>query len=491
MSVVRRSSTRLLLLVLALATIVSLAVAPDRIAHAAPPPNPSDGQLHGAAAHKAAVAAEVGRLGASVASMQSRLRQLEAAQEMAEQKLAFALSKLADAKQASANAARAVTAATARVDAAQEQFASFAQATYMNGSISGMTGSLLTAQDPNGLLQQSALQQYEADHQLDAISAVKSATVAKSNADAAARLAVARQKSAAETAKQAKEDADSAVVAAIAQKQQLESRLAAQQVALQNAQEELATLNHQRAAYIKWKKHQEALRRARERARRLAEARARAAAARAAAAERRREAAERRREAAERRREAAANRHHHQSGGSHQSSGGHHHSSGGHRSSGGGGAIHRRGGGWSHRAGWDAVHRAERWLGWMYAWAGGNAYGPTYGVCAGDGAYNDCHVRGFDCSGLSLYAWAPYKRMDHYAASQYWEAGSYHPSTSQLLPGDLTFWSSNGSPSGIHHVAIYIGGGNVIQAPQSGSVIQITPLWSVDWGYLGATRPLT
>jgi hypothetical protein len=38
---------------------------------------------------------------------------------------------------------------------------------------------------------------------------------------------------------------------------------------------------------------------------------------------------------------------------------------------------------------------------------------------------------------------------------------------------------------------MYIGGGNVIQAPQSGSTIQITPLWDVDWGFYGATRPLT
>jgi cell wall-associated NlpC family hydrolase len=467
------------LLALALAAIVSLAAAPDRVASAAPPPNPSDGQINSAAAHKAAVAAEVGRLGASVASMQSRLRQLEAAQEMAEQKLAFALSKLADAKQASADAAAAVVAAAKRVDAAQQQFASFAQATYMNGSISGMTGSLLTASDPNVLLQQSALQQYEADHQLDAIGAVKSATVAKSNADAAARLALAKQRSAAAAAKQAKADADSAVVAAIAQKQQLESQLAAQQVALQRAQEELATLNNQRAAYIKYQKHQAALRRARERARRLAEARARRAAERAAA-------AERRREAAQRRREQAQHRHHH--GGGHSSGG---NSGGGNSGGGGGGSVSPSGGHWNAAWGREAVHRAERWLGWMYAWAGGNAYGPTYGVCAGDGAYNDCHVRGFDCSGLSLYAWAPHMSLDHYAASQYWQAGSFHPSTSQLMPGDLVFWSSNGAPSGIHHVAIYIGGGNVIQAPQSGSVIQITPLFDVDWGYLGATRPLT
>jgi cell wall-associated NlpC family hydrolase len=150
-----------------------------------------------------------------------------------------------------------------------------------------------------------------------------------------------------------------------------------------------------------------------------------------------------------------------------------------------------RGGGWSPAAGRQAVRRAEQYLGWMYAWAGGNAYGPTYGVCAGDGAYNDCHIRGFDCSGLTIYGWAPYLYMAHYAATQYWQAGSFHPSTSNLMPGDLVFWSSNGTIGGIHHVAMYIGGGNVIQAPQSGSVIQITPLWDVSWGYFGATRPLT
>ena len=69
-----------------------------------------------------------------------------------------------------------------------------------------------------------------------------------------------------------------------------------------------------------------------------------------------------------------------------------------------------------------------------------------------------------------MYAWGPYLSMDHYAATQYTQAGSYHPSTSNLMPGDLVFWSSDGTIGGIHHVAIYIGGGNVIQAPQSGGV---------------------
>lgn len=471
---------RLVALLLTVLAIAALLAVPNRVAVAAkPPPNPTDGQLSGAAAKKAAVAAEVGRLGASVAAMQSQLRQLKAAQEMAEQKLAFALSKLQDAKTATAAAQQQVVLARKKVTAAQQQFTSFVQSTYMNGSIGGMTGSLLTATDPNSLLQQNSLEQYESDHQLDAIGNVKRATIARSNAEAAARRALARQRSLAAAAKQAKLDADSAVVSAIAQQHQLEQQLASQQVALQRAQEQLATLNNERAAFIKWQKRQAAIRAARERARRLAAERARQAALRAAAAERRREAAAA--AAAARRREQQASQHQVV----------HHVSSTHHGPVSNGGGYSSYGGGWTAAKGYAAVARAKRWLGWMYAWAGGNAYGPTYGVCAGDGAYNDCHIRGFDCSGLSIYAWAPFISMPHYAASQYYSAGSFHPSTGQLQPGDLVFWSSNGTVGGIHHVAIYIGGGNVIQAPQSGSVIQITPLMSVDWGYFGATRPLT
>lgn len=481
----RTGRTRFVSLLLGLVAVGALLVVPDRVAGATPPPNPgtsapsnpTNGQLSGAAAQKAAVAAEVGRLGASVAAIQSQLRQLEAAREMAEQKLAFALSKLEQAKIDSAKAASAVVAAQKRVDAAQQQFSSFAQATYMNGSIGGMTGSLLTASDPNTLLQQNALQQYESDHQISAIGNVKAATVARSNADAAARLAVAKQRAATIAAEHAKEAADAAVTAAIAEQKQLQAQLASQQAALQRAQIELATLNHQRAAYLAYQQRLAAYQAYQRRQAAIRAERAREAALRAAAAERRRLA----REAA-----AEARHHHHSDGG-----GGVPSSSGGGGGGGGGPVINPSGGSWTPQAGQQAADRAMRWRGWMYAWAGGNAYGPTYGVCAGDGAFNDCHVKGFDCSGLSLYAWAPYMTLDHYAASQYWQAGSVHPSTSQLRPGDLTFWSSNGSPSGIHHVAIYIGGGNVVQAPQSGEVIQVTPLWSVDWGYLGATRPLT
>jgi cell wall-associated NlpC family hydrolase len=127
-------------------------------------------------------------------------------------------------------------------------------------------------------------------------------------------------------------------------------------------------------------------------------------------------------------------------------------------------------------------------LGMPYAWAGGNAGGPTRGVCAADGAFNDCNVTGFDCSGLVMYAWAQFPFV-HLASIQYLQ-GSVHPNVSSLMPGDLVFWSDGGQPQ-IHHVAIYIGGGNVIQAPQSGDIVRITPLSQVNSGYFGATRPLT
>lgn len=445
--------------VAACATAGTLLVAPGSPARAGdPPPNPSNGQINSAQRRKATLADQVGRLNAKVASMQNELQQLQAAQELAEQKVAYALSRLRDARTAARTAQNAVGSAQAKLAAARQQFRAYAQAAYMSGSVDGTTGSLLTASDPSALLQQSALQGYESSHQLDAVDRLQGATVAKSNADAVARRAVQRRSQAAADAAAAQRAASNAVLSAQEQAQQLRSTLASSQGQLRAAQERLATLNHQRAAYIAYQKRQAAIRRARRLARERALARAR-------------------RLAAERAREQAQN-----TGGSSGAPG---------SGSGSSPAPQPSGGGWSPARGLAAVHRAERYLGWPYAWAGGNASGPTYGICAGNGAWNDCHVLGFDCSGLSLYAWAPYQTLPHFAQAQYYTAGSYHPSTSQLRPGDLTFWSSNGSVSGIHHVAIYIGNGNVIQAPQSGDVIKITPLGDVDWGYYGATRPLT
>ena len=57
-----------------------------------------------------------------------------------------------------------------------------------------------------------------------------------------------------------------------------------------------------------------------------------------------------------------------------------------------------------------------------------------------------------------------------------------HVSRSALQPGDLVFF---GSP--IHHVGIYIGGGDMIAAPHSGDVVKIQAIDRQD--YVGAVRP--
>lgn len=445
-----RTRSRAMAGLAALATAASLVVVAHPALSATPPPNPTDGQIQNAQNQKAALADQVGQLTARVATLTALSHQLEAAKELAEQKVALAISKLEQAKQTAQQTAQDAVAAEQKVKQAQREFVEYAQASYMSGDVQGMTGTLLTADDPNALLQESALQGYQATHQLSAIDNLQRATVAKSNADAAARKAVDDQTKAAAAAKQAEQEAASAVAAAKAQQQQVTQTLSSAQSQLNAAQERLHTLNGQRAAYEAWRQHQIALRKARERRLRLERLRAA-------------------RLAQE-----------------HQSQGG-----GGGSVGGGGGASAPSGGTWTAGKGWAAVHRAEQYLGTMYAWAGGNAYGPTYGVCAGDGAFNDCHIRGFDCSGLVMYAWGPNLYLDHYAATQYTQAGSIHPSPGNFKPGDLLFWSSNGTIAGIHHVAIYVGNGNVIQAPESGEVIQITPWDQVSWGYFGATRPLT
>ncbi|MGN6472717.1 MAG: NlpC/P60 family protein [Mycobacteriales bacterium] len=93
----------------------------------------------------------------------------------------------------------------------------------------------------------------------------------------------------------------------------------------------------------------------------------------------------------------------------------------------------------------------------------------------------------FDCSGLTqqsyLHAGITLPRV---AADQY-NAGP-HPSLANLEPGDLLFWATDiSNPATIHHVTMYLGGGLMIAAPHTGTVVQIQPVY-MD-GFIGATRP--
>lgn len=113
------------------------------------------------------------------------------------------------------------------------------------------------------------------------------------------------------------------------------------------------------------------------------------------------------------------------------------------------------------------IARAQSAIGTPYVWGGGDANGPTTGVDGGS-------VAGFDCSGLVLYAYAAAGiALPHYTGYQY-QRGTQVPA-SEAKRGDLLFWGPNGS----QHVAIYLGDGTMIEAPQSGMNVQISPVrWS-------------
>ncbi len=148
-------------------------------------------------------------------------------------------------------------------------------------------------------------------------------------------------------------------------------------------------------------------------------------------------------------------------------------------------------GDWTAQRGAQIARRAVRWLNWPYSFGAGSETGPSYGHPVDSDSRNDDTVYGFDCSGLTMYALAPWLHLDHDAASQYAEVGSFHPTIESLQPGDLVFWSKDGTVAGIGHVAVYVGNGSVVQAPHSGDVIRVTPIYAVEPGTMGATRPLT
>jgi cell wall-associated NlpC family hydrolase len=128
-----------------------------------------------------------------------------------------------------------------------------------------------------------------------------------------------------------------------------------------------------------------------------------------------------------------------------------------------------------------AISAARGHLGSSYAWGGGSLDGPSvgWGVDAG--------IVGFDCSGLTRYAYAQAGiSVPRNSSAQYKALPKV--SRADLQRGDLVFWATDtGNASTIHHVAIYLGNGQILEAPQSGSVIRVTSMrWS---GFIGGARP--
>ncbi|WP_275557920.1 NlpC/P60 family protein [Streptomyces sp. 5-6(2022)] len=141
-----------------------------------------------------------------------------------------------------------------------------------------------------------------------------------------------------------------------------------------------------------------------------------------------------------------------------------------------------------------AVVGADTW----YTWGGGHGVNPpgaTFGhVDSSDPeqSRDDPNRRGFDCSGFVRYAFykaTGYDVLGDRTAEQMYNASwpvrmTAGQGEGALRPGDLVFFGTAGN---IHHTAIYLGNGQIAEAPQSDEKIRVAPLRSHD-DYTGAVR---
>ena len=103
-----------------------------------------------------------------------------------------------------------------------------------------------------------------------------------------------------------------------------------------------------------------------------------------------------------------------------------------------------------------AINTAYSFLGVPYVWAGES-------------------YDGVDCSGLTMLSYNPAGiYLTHSSRVQYGE-GLQVP-LSDVQPGDLVFWSEDGTQSGIYHVAMYLGDDQMIEAPTFGMTVRVTSM---------------
>lgn len=132
-----------------------------------------------------------------------------------------------------------------------------------------------------------------------------------------------------------------------------------------------------------------------------------------------------------------------------------------------------------------AVNAANDVVGTPYSWGGGNASGKSTGTCCSPRGQSGTNIAGFDCSGLTLYAYAQAGvSLPRTAAQQYAASEPVNPKNARV--GDLVFYGS--SASSLHHVGIYVGGGYMIDAPRPGTKVRYSPIDSMSDRF-GFARP--
>jgi cell wall-associated NlpC family hydrolase len=119
--------------------------------------------------------------------------------------------------------------------------------------------------------------------------------------------------------------------------------------------------------------------------------------------------------------------------------------------------------------------------GLTYSWGGGNKYGPTYGVCCSPSGYDDTTRYGFDCSGLTQYAFWQGAGVDIGTYTGAHVSKGTKVSMSNLQRGDLIMW---GGWSSTYHTAIYLGNGQMVEAapPRTSTSVHVTNVYGGDFG---------
>ncbi|MGW7056643.1 C40 family peptidase [Streptomyces sp. NPDC054887] len=143
-----------------------------------------------------------------------------------------------------------------------------------------------------------------------------------------------------------------------------------------------------------------------------------------------------------------------------------------------------------------AVRTACAQIGVWYSWGGGHGPvpGPTYGTVdpTDPASEHDPQRRGFDCSGLVRYAYAEATGRDILGGNAHSQYNSPHATarfgaaegTGPLVPGDLIVY---GNARKVHHIAIYLGAGKMVEARQSGTRIMVSDV-RTGGDYFGAVR---
>ncbi|WP_137147683.1 NlpC/P60 family peptidoglycan endopeptidase RipB [Mycolicibacterium sp. CR10] len=111
------------------------------------------------------------------------------------------------------------------------------------------------------------------------------------------------------------------------------------------------------------------------------------------------------------------------------------------------------------------IRRGGSQIGTPYSWGGGKPNGPSTGVDSG------ANTVGYDCSGFTQFSFAGVGVLiPKYSGDQY-NTGRKVP-TNQAKRGDLLFWG----PGGTQHVAIYLGGGKMLESSGSAGQVTVSPV---------------